>query len=90
MEEKRRSKREEVQIPATISIRDFSVEASVQNLSEGGALLLTDRGDAGSVEVGDECLLILALHDGGSRSIPSRIARVFDLENESRGFAVTF
>jgi len=90
MTERRDSNREEVLFPATLSIGETTLAATLRNLSEGGALLEAESPEDTRAKPGDECLLNIRLHDGGARVLPSRIVRTFDLGVGRLGLAVTF
>jgi hypothetical protein len=92
MDEKRKSLREDVSFPARLSIGDFSLDATVINLSAEGAMFSVSVQpiDRSKATLGAECLFEIDRRDEAVRVFNARIVRIFDLEDDRLGMAITF
>jgi hypothetical protein len=90
MDEKRHTTREDVRLPARLSIGDGPCDALVRNLSSDGAMITVRPQSGTPVSVGAECLFEVSLRSDDVRSYSARIVRIFDLDDGDLGLAVTF
>jgi hypothetical protein len=90
MNEQRHTTREDVRLPARLSIGGGPCDALVRNLSSDGAMVTVRPQNGTQVSVGAECLFEVALRSDDVRSYNARVVRVFDLDDGDLGLAVTF
>jgi hypothetical protein len=90
MNEQRHTTREDVLLPARLSIGSGPCDALVRNLSSDGAMVTVRPQSGTKISVGAECLFEVSLRDDDVRSYSAHIVRVFDLDDGDLGLAVTF
>jgi hypothetical protein len=90
MDEQRHATREDVLLPARLSICGEPCDALVRNLSSDGAMVTVRPQRRAQASVGAECLFEISLRGDEVRSYEARIVRVFELDDGDLGLAVTF